>query len=367
MKILHFLWQGLIGGAERAVYQLAQNQSQQFGWQVSVAFGQAQGLYAQKTAESGLNVVDLQLQSANQWTSLLRLRKLLTGYDLHHFHVAEPLIMLSSLLVPHTHRVFTYRAGAHPRSRKQTFRFQMAGSLIRAGFSGVSANTAHAAQVAEKMWHLPEKSVHITYNGLNFDLLRPTDDYHSARLKMEVADETELVIGTVSNLKPVKRIDLLIRGVAALPGRWKLIIVGDGNLRQELESLAHQLGIAAKVLFVGRQEQVPNWLIGFDVFVLPSVEESFGNAAVEAMALGIPTIVLSDGGGVKEHIVSGQTGWIVQGVGGLQSCLADIQTNRQLASHIGLAGQVAVRARYTVDQMLSVYRQFYASVGLKVD
>ncbi|GAB4580727.1 MAG: hypothetical protein Fur0022_34690 [Anaerolineales bacterium] len=366
MKLLHVLWQGAVGGAEKAVYQLAHKQSQQPGWEVHIAYGQAEGVYVHLAKETGIIIVDLRLKSAHDWLSIGQLRKQLSGYDLHHFHVAEPLILLASVLTSGVRRVYTYRAGAHPRSWKQTFRYFLAGRILRWRFHGISANTTHAAHVAEKMWHLSPGTVKTTYNGLNFDLLRPTLNHQTARANMGIVDEEEWVIGTVANLKPVKRIERLIQAVAGLKGRWKLVIVGEGPLRQNLEMLAQTLGIRNQIKFVGSQTQVADWLIGMDVFVLPSHEESFGNAAVEAMALGLPTIVFSDGGGVKEHLIHGQTGWIVEDVAGLRTCLEELYQDRRKAQTIAQAGQTYVHTMYTVDRMVETYNQFYSAIGLNI-
>ena len=132
-----------------------------------------------------------------------------------------------------------------------------------------------------------------------------------------------------------------------------------------LERLAGELGIQGRVRFVGNQLFVADWLVGFDAFVLPSSSgESFGNAAVEAMALGIPTIVCSDGGGLCEHIKHGETGWIVDGITGITECLATQLQDRARAQQIGLAGRASVRERYTLQRMLVAYSELYKYAGI---
>lgn len=364
MHLLHILWTGDIGGAERAIFQLAQAQIQQTNYKIAVAFGQKRGHYAERLAEIGVEVVDLHLSSAHDVLALPHLRQILMAYDAHHFHVAEPLIMLGSILTPGKQRYYTYRAGYHERRGKRALRFRIIGWLVRHWFTAVSANTAFGATVAENLLHLPPESVLVTYNGLNFDLFNPSLNCQQSRHRLNVLEDT-FVIGTVSNLKSWKRTDWLLHAAASLSNKnWQLVIVGDGPMRAQLEQLAVDLNISRQVIFTGQQKQVADWLIGFDAFVLPSSSgESFGNAAVEAMALGLPTIVCSDGGGLTEHIILEQTGWIVDGIEGITNCLNKLAQEKEQAGQIGMKAKLAIREKYSIEKMLHAYNQLYTPKG----
>lgn len=369
MRVLHILWQGKIGGAERAVYQLVQQQSRLSDMHVSVAFGQVKGLYATRITQAGVNVVDLALKSSSHWQSLPGLLHKLSGYDLHHFHVAEPLIMFSSVLTNHVKRLYTYRAGEHNRQGKRALRYWLTQWLIKTGFHAISANTIHGARVAEALFGLSQNSVAVTYNGINFAFLTPQRTRQQARQALGIPDESVFVIGTVSNLKDWKRTDWLLKAAVLLGfPHWQVVIIGDGPMRSNLEHLTSELGIQDKVLFLGQQAVVTDWLVGLDAFVLPSSSgESFGNAAVESLATGIPTVICKDGGGLLEHVVHQKTGWVAEGIEGIARCLTMIQENPSLALQVKEAGRAYVRQTYTIDNMVAAYHQFYASVGLKVD
>lgn len=121
------------------------------------------------------------------------------------------------------------------------------------------------------------------------------------------------VFGAAGRLVAVKGFDCLLRAfaamVAAVP-QARLQICGDGPLRGELEDLAHDLGIARAVTFLGWRQDYPAPASGWDVFVQPSLEEGFGVALLEAMAQGLPAIA-SDVGGIPELVQPGVTGWLV--------------------------------------------------------
>jgi N-acetyl-alpha-D-glucosaminyl L-malate synthase BshA len=91
----------------------------------------------------------------------------------------------------------------------------------------------------------------------------------------------------------------------------KLLFVGDGPERPNAESLSRDLGIYDETRFVGRQEQIEEVLAISDLFILPSDYESFGLAALEAMAAGVP-VISSDAGGLPEINIHGETGYLAK-------------------------------------------------------
>ncbi len=117
----------------------------------------------------------------------------------------------------------------------------------------------------------------------------------------------------VSNFRPVKRVPDLVAAFAAVRAELphaELTLVGDGPERSRAESLARSLGLGASVRFLGRQDALTELLSGAAAFVLPSETESFGVAALEAMACGVP-VVATDVGGLPEVVVDGESGLLV--------------------------------------------------------
>ncbi len=122
-----------------------------------------------------------------------------------------------------------------------------------------------------------------------------------------------VVIGTACRLELIKGLNYLIEALTILaPGfpDLRLEIAGDGSLRGELEQKSHQLGVSGIVSFLGWREDLPSVMAGWDIFVLPSLDEGFGVAALEAMAAGLP-VIASAVGGLCELVQNGETGWLV--------------------------------------------------------
>ena len=364
MKVLHLLWNGAIGGAERAVYQLVREQLRQPALQPGLAFALAGGLYWEEARRLGCPVLTFNLRADTQVWSLPRVARMMVGFDVHHFHSPDVTLMAASLLVPDVRRVYTHRAGRFHYTGRRALRYRLVGQMLKRGFHAVSGNTAHAARVAEELFHLPTGSIHTTYNGLEFDLLRPTQDRAVVRQQCQ-ADADTVLIGTTANLRDWKRVHWLIEAVALMDrDNWRLVVIGDGPDRRRLEAQAAATTVADRIHFVGRQAQVANWVASLDIFVLPSTEaESFGNAVVEAMALGVPSLIMADSGGMLEHIQPGETGLVASNPADLAQRLTYLSDHPEERARLGAAGREAVRRKYTLDAMMQQYLQLYRAAG----
>ncbi|MEX2458402.1 MAG: glycosyltransferase, partial [Actinomycetota bacterium] len=215
MRVLHFLWSGEVGGAERALSQLVASQATDGSIEPGLALGRGRGPYASRVRLLGVPVIDLGLRGGADFRALTRGSRALRGWDVHHFHSAEPALMAASLRVRGTTRVFTNRGGEVEGdwTAAKRLRHAAAGLMLRWGFHGYSGNTAHAATVAARRYRLDPSLVSVTPNGLDFGLLRP------ARARAEVRTELgagprDVLVGTSGVLKAWKRVDRLLEGVA---------------------------------------------------------------------------------------------------------------------------------------------------------
>src|SRR3954464_2218337 len=127
--------------------------------------------------------------------------------------------------------------------------------------------------------------------------------------KRVIAPNGERILVHASNFRKVKRVPDVIEIFANVKKQMpaKLLMVGDGPERPVIEDMAKDLGVADDVRFLGKQEQMEEILVVSDLFILPSEYESFGLAALEAMAAGMP-VVSSDAGGLPEVNIQGITG-----------------------------------------------------------
>lgn len=179
-----------------------------------------------------------------------------------------------------------------------------------------------------------------------------------------LAPEGHKVITHVSNFREVKRVRDVIRVFArirrAMPAT--LIMVGDGPDRDDAEREARTLEVAADVRFLGRLDSVAALLQASDLFLLPSQSESFGLAALEAMACGVP-VVVSRSGGLPEVVTDGETG-ILEPPGSVEAMgRRAVELLRDPARHRAMADAAVRQAqKYSADRVVPQYEALYDAV-----
>jgi N-acetyl-alpha-D-glucosaminyl L-malate synthase BshA len=155
-----------------------------------------------------------------------------------------------------------------------------------------------------------EKEIKVIQNFVDVKRFRkkPIDAFRRV-----IAPNNEKIVLHASNFRKLKRVDDVVRIFAEINKKVpsKLLFVGDGPERPVAESLSRELGIYDETRFVGRQEQIEEVLAISDLFILPSDYESFGLAALEAMAAGVP-VISSNAGGLPEINIEGETGYLAK-------------------------------------------------------
>lgn len=185
-------------------------------------------------------------------------------------------------------------------------------------------------------------------------------------------NKNELVIGIVKTLTENYGIEYLIRAIKELENtldienykKIRLLIYGKGELKNKLEALTKELQIEDKVIFKGyiSNEDVPKALNEMDIFVVPSINESFGVAAVEAMACEIP-VIASSVGGLKEVIVDKETGYLVpkKDHKEIAKYLKKLILDKNLRTSLGENGRKRVLENYdwnsNVEYMIKIYEE----------
>ena len=193
-----------------------------------------------------------------------------------------------------------------------------------------------------------EKEIHVIPNFVDMERFRQTDKNH---FKKMLAPADERILVHVSNFRKVKRVEdaikVFAKVLAVMPS--KLLMIGDGPERQMAEELCRSLGIYNEVRFLGKQEQMDEILSIADLFLLPSQYESFGLAALEAMACGVP-VISTNAGGLPEINVQGVTGF-----------LSDVGDVEDMAQHaISILSDDAVLQTFkdaAMDQALTFQKQ----------
>lgn len=159
---------------------------------------------------------------------------------------------------------------------------------------------------------IPGAMIEVIPNGIDLARFTAAADRGTARLELGLKEDDAALV-CVATLRPVKRHADLLQGFAAAAregGRWKLVLIGDGECRPDLERQAAVLGIADRVLFLGTRLDVPRLLSGMDAGVLVSESESMSNTLLEYLAAGLP-VISTDVGEARYLVTGNESGHLV--------------------------------------------------------
>jgi len=205
--------------------------------------------------------------------------------------------------------------------------------------------------------------IQVIPNFVNCDVYHRTDEVLEKRSEYASADDKILV--HLSNFRPVKRltdvIEIFDRVQKKVPSR--LLMIGDGPERSRAEWLAVEKGIHKKVDFLGKQDRVHEKLALADVLLLPSQLESFGLAALEAMACEVVPIATS-AGGLPEVVDHGKTGFLadVGDVDTMAGYAIDLLSDEEKLHEMGKCARQMAQARFCATRIIPKYEDFYREV-----
>jgi glycosyltransferase involved in cell wall biosynthesis len=203
--------------------------------------------------------------------------------------------------------------------------------------------------------HLPAERIEVIHNGVDIERYRPARAGDREALRAAFGIPVEDTVATaVASLKPIKRIDLLLRAaartLAAVPS-LRVVVAGDGRDRAGLEALAAELGMSDRVRFMGVRDDVESVLRMSDMLVLSSRTEAFPNVVLEAMASGLP-VVSTDVGSVRE-MIDESCGLIVrpEDEDALAEAIGQLAADPEMRRRLGRRGREVVEERFTLEAM----------------
>ncbi len=224
-----------------------------------------------------------------------------------------------------------------------------------------------AAKMISDTLRVPSRKVRVIYNGIDRDEFLPRPDRRLSREALRL-DTDCLVLGIIAHLYKEKGHSFLFETLAhaklRLPN-FRLLVVGDGYLRTDLQSMAVELGLGDEITFLGQRGDLANLLSAMDIFILPSSWEGFGIILAEAMFMGIPVITTRDGGGCAEVVEEGDGGVLVNF--GAKPELADaivrLASDSALRESLGKKGRARVERMFIAPVMAAKYAKLYRQVN----
>lgn len=363
MRVAQFIDTEAEGGAETVVLELCRQLQAQAIEPVLLHFGSP--YLSGQAAKSG---IEQHVVPGHRWYKSTRTLPLfalqfcrllrIQGIDVLHSHLygpitaAAPACLLAG--IPHVgtlHDVYV----VHERPARIHL-LQMA-ALLGTRLVCVSRDMEAFYRRRGLFW---QQALRTIYNGTS---TMPIPQVPDLRQTLGLA-ASELIITCVGRLVRLKNHQLLLRAFAGLelPQPPHLLLAGDGPLRDELHRMATELGIAERVHFLGRRDDVPALLAISDIFALTSDTEGLSCSVLEAMAAGLP-VVATQAGGNTELVTDGTTGYLVEpgDVAAVQARLLALALDPARRQRFGRAAQQRIASHFSIDVMLDAYLRLYTA------
>lgn len=362
IKVVFLITDLLIGGAERALTRTAVGLSKH-GYNVSVAYLYEAAPMAEVLKNAGVSVINLKMRNKFNVTAFWRFYRLLR-YE-------QPQILHTYMFHADLMGRLVGRLAGVPIIISSRRNINIGGQLrevinrFTVRLSDVTTAVCDQVRKTEikQAGVEPERVVRI-YNGVEIEKFQQVEKNEIANLKQALSiSPDDMVLGMVSSFREQKGYSFLIQAmveiISAFP-RVKLLLVGDGVLREHIEKIVKTAGLTNAVIFTGIRRGIPDILSAMDIFVLSSLWEGMPNVVLEAMAAGLPVIATSVGG-IPEAVIDGQTGLLVPpgNTGALAKAVIDLLNNPERASEMGLAGKKRADEFFSVSAMIGNTEALY--------
>jgi len=362
-RILHITFNMGFGGTEQVIRQLITNlDSTQFECEIACIDGEIGAIGRALEADKGIAVHTRQRKPGLDLATIGWLRNLIKRgrFDIVHCHQYSPYTYgWFAHWGTGARLVFTEHGRFHPDRHRTKARF--INPIIALTSHRLVAISSATREALVEYEYFPRNRIDVIYNGIAPLSVNP-EKQQALRTELG-AQPDETVIGTVARLDAVKNQALMLRATRALLDqnyKVRLLLVGDGPERQNLQALATELNLGASVIFTGFQSQPADYLSLMDIFLLPSFTEGTSMTLLEAMSLGIPTVATRVGG-TPEIVADGETGTLTESdnlgefTSALKLLLEQPNTRQQMADK----AKQRFSERFSVAQMVQQYQKLY--------
>lgn len=368
MKILYGITKSNFGGAQRYVFDLA-TEARKAGHDTSVICG-GNGVLVEKLKEAGIKVITLphmqrDISLIDEIKSFHFIFRTLHAENPHVFHTNSSKMggigNLAARFAGIKKIIFTSHGWEFNAPRPWWQR------IIMKFFVWLTILLSHKTicvsdKTKKDVWKYPfiKNRLEVIRNGIDkFKLIQRED----ARRSLGVNDDNTLLVGTLSELHPVKGLDILLEAWEKFSKKHSgtLIMLGDGGIRKNLEDYANHLNIADKVMFKGYVDNARAYLLAFDIFCISSRSENLPYAVLEAGLASRP-VIATEVGGIPEIIDGGINGALVppEDSETLFSTLVLFSYDTELRERLGHALHETVSKEFSLGKMVSETLSLYS-------
>ncbi len=223
---------------------------------------------------------------------------------------------------------------------------------------GVTAVSKYLREVTISTYNV-NRDIEVIHNFVDTKIFKPEK---KLQLRKKIAPKGEKILIHVSNFRKVKRVQDVVRVFEIVRKKIpsKLVFVGDGPERGDVENLCRTLKLYDDVIFLGKQEALHEILCSADIFILPSQMESFGLSALEAMSCGLP-VIATNVGGLPEVVLHGETGYLTE-VGNVErmaSYVIELFEDKNKYEEFSTKARHRAENFFDKDLIIPKYENFY--------
>ncbi|MFA6320562.1 MAG: glycosyltransferase [Candidatus Omnitrophota bacterium] len=365
IKVMHVMLSLEFGGAEKVAVNLINSlQGDRFEFSVCVLDRMGK---LQEQLNSEVKVRCLERRKGIDFTLPIRFRNIIKEFspEIIHFHNVTPFFYgtIGARLAGVKNIVLTQH-GSMGKSKRMGFALQVL-SRFASKAVAVSQNTRDYLMQLYKID--PAKIVTIE-NGVD-ERVNAKNQAKRSEMRSRLGIKNEFVIGSVARLSPEKDHATLFRAFAEVDKRIKqvkLVVVGDGSLKEELMNLSRELGIEKDVIFAGAQSDIPSFLNTFDLFVMSSYREGMPLTILEAMAVELP-VVATDVGDIRKMLKDGETGLLVppRDPMAIADAVIKILSDEKMRDEMGKGGRRRMEEKFGLNVMSEKYAELYTELVKK--
>ena len=360
VRVLHLVYQLACGGMENGVVNLA-NHMDPGRFRVGICAFVGGGAYEKRLDPARTPLFAMGKREGNDPLLPFRLARLLRRWRPHVLHTHAWGTLVEGVVAGKLARVPVIVHGEHGTMETRRRNVWVQRVVWRWTDRVLSVSEMHKQRLIRTIG--PGPGITVVPNGVDTERFHPPRDRAEERRALGW-DPDEVCLIAVGRLVPVKDHALLIwafaRATRGMKERARLYVAGDGPLKNELERLARDLGMADRVVLLGRRDDVPVLLRASDVFVLPSKSEGMSNTLLEAMSTGL-CCVATDVGGNPELVRHEENGLLVPAgeEAALAASLARLVRDRTLRERLGRAARRFVERHHSLETMVKGYGRLY--------
>ncbi|MDD2337020.1 MAG: glycosyltransferase family 4 protein [Geobacteraceae bacterium] len=368
IAVLHLLNNFGDASITRIVEKIVENsRSQNINWHIGALspIGDMQSVFN----ELNCNTVDFSSDTGRKEKTTLRIREYLTNHkiDIIHTHTPRTILQVTLALgkkLPTVHLATKHILNS-PGDRRWGWMYAVLDRLALYLPDEIVAvsHTLYKQILANP--GLRTEHVSVIQNAIDCEYFYAPEQRENCRLEYGLKP-TDFLIGSVGRLDKVKRYDLLLQGFSEIVRdhpNARLMIIGDGSLKEMLVSLATKLGVADSLILPGFRKDIPRLLAAMDVYVQTSVNEGLSLSILEAMA-SKKAVIITDVGGAREIVMQTKTGIIIQpySIRAIAGAISELIIKPKMRLAIASSAREYVTREFNFQRMTTSYCTIYKKI-----